>query len=173
MNLVILYLISQTISTSSSTDSFFDFLGEPSMESTSVSLGSQKQERGYMKNCYPNSNYSLSWEPKDIDPHGSLTFFIKYKNPAQFDSGEYTVDIKYRFIHVSKTTKITCQKDLRKIIPSQNCPVEKERFLYHYNVVYRNIIHFKNFKGTFRVKLTMQNDNGESLLCGTLEANLL
>ncbi|KAL3860148.1 hypothetical protein ACJMK2_010312 [Sinanodonta woodiana] len=174
MNLIILYLISQTIVTSFSIeDTFFDSFGEPEMESNTVSIGSQGQERGYMKNCNPKSTYSLSWVPKYIDPHGPLILFINYTNPVRFDSGEFTVDIKYSFIHVSKKTKITCQDDLRKKFPFQNCPIEKEKFMVSNFIEYKDVIRFKNVKGTFKVKLTMENENGESLLCGTLEATLL
>ncbi|KAL3860146.1 hypothetical protein ACJMK2_010311 [Sinanodonta woodiana] len=128
MNLIILFLISQTITASFSIyNSFLDFLGEPSLESDTVSLGSPEQERGYVKNCYANSTYNISWLPKDIDPHGSLLIFANYTN---------------QFMVVGAFTS-------------------------------KKMIRLKNFTGTFKLKISVENENGESLFCGTIETTVL
>ncbi|KAK3612128.1 hypothetical protein CHS0354_031202 [Potamilus streckersoni] len=121
MNFVVLFLVIQTLSASlSKAESIFDLFEQPWLQmdadSTissklllgSESPGSPNQSRGYMENCDPNSNYNISWEPKEIDPHVSLRVFVNYTAPADVDGAEYSLDIKYRFIHVIKTVKTAC-----------------------------------------------------------------
>ncbi|KAK3612127.1 hypothetical protein CHS0354_031201 [Potamilus streckersoni] len=166
MNLIVLFLLSQTLSTFvSKAESYFDYF-KKSCFWGNVIQGLPTQERGYMKNCHLNSSYNISWEPKDVDPHGSLKFFINYTAPADFRRGEYSVHIKYRFIHVSKTAKITSE-DLG------GTTIMKDSAAPPLTCEIRDVIRFKNFKGTFKVTISAENENNENVLCGTLEVNLL
>ncbi|KAL3860147.1 hypothetical protein ACJMK2_010311 [Sinanodonta woodiana] len=174
MNLIILFLISQTITASFSIyNSFLDFLGEPSLESDTVSLGSPEQERGYVKNCYANSTYNISWLPKDIDPHGSLLIFANYTNPARINKGEYKLDAKYGFIHISTKDTLKCEDDIPDIFPFHSCPIEKGKFMVVGAFTSKKMIRLKNFTGTFKLKISVENENGESLFCGTIETTVL
>ncbi|KAL3886780.1 hypothetical protein ACJMK2_026753 [Sinanodonta woodiana] len=166
MNVIVLLLLSQTLSTSlSKAETFNDFLKEVCSSHGMDSQRPSIEERGYMQNCYPNSSYNISWVPKDINPHESLKFFINYTLPADFESGEYSVHINFKFIHISKTLPITCKG-------ADVCPVKKGDSMAFW-CEFRDIIRFKNFEGFFKLMITAGNEHGENMLCGTLEANLL
>ncbi|KAL3886782.1 hypothetical protein ACJMK2_026754 [Sinanodonta woodiana] len=181
MNLVVLFLISQILSAAlSTTESLFDLFELPwlqldtdSLRSPPSLLGSDgpglpDMSMGYMENCDPTSKYNISWQPKDIDPHSPLEVFVNYTAPAEFDEGEFSWDIKYRFIHVIKTEKISCTKI------AEFCPLTKGGFLsFNYLVGVGTVIRFKKFKGTFKVKAVAENKHHENLLCVKFTAKVI
>ncbi|KAL5021426.1 hypothetical protein ScPMuIL_000581 [Solemya velum] len=125
--------------------------------------------RGKAENC-AGGNFSLEWEPKQIDPEGSAHFFLDMIAPASFSSGVVSVNVWIPDVKdpiIKQTLNIDCSlmKDYIK-----ECPIKKGA---HITKDYQTSKLSRLPSGTFIGRMEIHNEKGELVICFKLTLTIL
>lgn len=130
-------------------------------------------DRGVVTSCGPpESNFTLEWEPKNINPNGNISVYYDYTIPYDFTKGELSIALYFDNIPdpiFQDTLMVDCQI-IRKYVPL--CPMtagKKLKGKYHNS----NLLMLKGYDGTYKAKLSLKNEKGKIMFCAMTTATIL
>ncbi|XP_046381016.1 uncharacterized protein LOC124152214 [Haliotis rufescens] len=121
-------------------------------------------DAGHVQSCGPpDANFSVSWEPKVLDPEGSIVVNYTYKVPHDFKQG--TADVALYFNKIKNpifddTFPLTC-KDIKKYF---HCPFMAGPTV-HGSYPYSNLLILKGYDGVYKAKVNVKNQDGKVMIC--------
>ncbi|XP_067651090.1 uncharacterized protein [Haliotis asinina] len=124
----------------------------------------QLNDAGHVQSCSPaDPNFTVTWEPKVLDPEGSIRVNYTYKIPHSFSSG--TADVALYFNKIENpifedSFPVTC-KDIEKYV---HCPFPGG-LTVHGSYLYTNLLILKGYDGTYKAKVNLKNQDGQVMFC--------
>ncbi|XP_046572410.1 uncharacterized protein LOC124280509 [Haliotis rubra] len=128
--------------------------------------GGSKQltEAGHVQSCSPTDpKFNVTWEPKVLDPEGSIVVNYTYKIPHDFNSGIADVALYFNKIQnpiFEDSFPVTCD-EVKKYIP---CPF-KGGPTFHGTYPYSNLLILKGYDGIYKAKVNLKNQDGQVMFC--------